>query len=302
MKEKELALIILNYRNWEMTAELVKKLIEKKFKGILTIVDNNSPNNSYVHLKKMFSEKENIYMVENNTNSGYGSGNNFGIKYTLDNNPKIKYIGIVNPDVMIDECFEFEKILDYLELEGVSSISPRQNLNGDRSIKHIGWKLPDFKKILISNLTFLRFKMSELLYNEENIEYFDESEETYVVDVLPGSFFIIKRDIFDEIGFFDKNTFMYSEENIIAYELKKLNKKQLVTKNIYYLHNHQEKDKSLLNYTESKKDYQYKIDSQKIYAWNYLEINKIQKIIYYIAVKFHVYLELPIVIWIKKRK
>lgn len=41
-----------------------------------------------------------------------------------------------------------------------------------------------------------------------------------IVEVVLGSFFIISREILDEIVFFDKDIFLYCEENIRANKLE----------------------------------------------------------------------------------
>lgn len=59
-----------------------------------------------------------------------------------------------------------------------------------------------------------------------------------IVDVIPGSFFMIKTECLLKINFLDTGTFLYNEENILALTLKKLNFKEALSINDFYYHNH----------------------------------------------------------------
>ena len=53
-----------------------------------------------------------------------------------------------------------------------------------------------------------------------------------------GSFLLIDTVIFENIGFFDENTFLGSEEEILAEKLKLINKKFYFLADEYVLHDH----------------------------------------------------------------
>lgn len=299
MLEENTVLIILNYKNYTLTNRIIQNLNRLKFLGEIIVVDNNSPNESFEVLSKEYDEYEKIHVIKNIKNSGYAQGNNFGIQYALTNIQNVKYIGIVNPDVVLDEKFSFERLITKIENdEEIVGITPFQLLNGEFSFKNVGWKLPNFWLLLITNLTFLRFLLKYNLY--DNLETLPKNLSTAYIDVMPGSFFIIKRDWFEKIGFFDEETFMYSEEIILSAKMKKENKRFAVSIDQYYLHDHQKKDSDLESYQYYLRDYKWKIQSQEHYLKTYLGDNVFYNIIFFLGTRFHLYFEIPVVLKMKK--
>ena len=57
-----------------------------------------------------------------------------------------------------------------------------------------------------------------------------------LVDCIAGSFFIIKGSIFNEIGYFDENTFLFYEEDILGYKLKRLGYSEAILNTVSYVH------------------------------------------------------------------
>ncbi len=87
----------------------------------------------------------------------------------------------------------------------------------------------------------------------------------------------------EEINYFDENTFLYYEENILAKRVKMTNYKTVIDNRISIIHNHSVSvDKSF------KKVGKYKIlkESQKYYVKEYLGASKFQLMLLYITNKF----------------
>lgn len=76
--------IVLNYKNYSQTIECAQILIEAGMDRII-IVDNASPNNSYLFLKKNFNRSRQVFVVESEKNGGYAEGNNFGLVFAEKN-------------------------------------------------------------------------------------------------------------------------------------------------------------------------------------------------------------------------
>lgn len=208
-------MVILNYNDSENTKLILEEIKDFKILDAIIVVDNHSIDNSVEVLKKFENKK--IKIVEAKENKGYAAGNNVGIKYLIDHF-EVDNIIISNPDIIVTEK-EITKLVKDLEDKRVSVIAPNVK---EPLGKSCGWKLPTFLSELVSNIPFFRrFEFSLLSYPKE--EY---KKKLTKVDVVKGCFFIIKKEVFEDIGLFDENTFLYYEEIIMA---KKLQEKGYTT-------------------------------------------------------------------------
>lgn len=99
--ELKVFILLLNYIKWQDTLECVKSLRHCLYSNFeIFIVDNASPNESEIMLRKYLSD---IQIFQTGTNLGYTGGINFGIKKILNDNPS--YILILNPDTLVDPDF-----------------------------------------------------------------------------------------------------------------------------------------------------------------------------------------------------
>ena len=266
------AIIILNYNDYQTTINMLNKITNDKALDLIVVVDNNSTDNSYNELKKFESSKTKI--IKTDQNKGYAYGNNFGLKYLEDKN--IDYVIISNPDVLVDEKVII-KLKKDLENNDITLIAPLVLENNKISR---GWKLPKFKEDLLANINYFHKYSNKLLNYNEN-HYLNELSE---VEVVSGCFFAIKYNKFKEINYFDENTFLYYEENILGCKLKEKNYKSYIDNTISIKHNLSVSVNKNLN---SLKKYKLLKDSQVYYEKNYNHLNIlgiiVLRLFYYIS-------------------
>ena len=280
-KAYRLFFVILNYMNYSLTANLVdnikRSIIGYDEYGIL-IVDNASPNESYEILKEQFSGVEGVFVIKNSTNQGYAKGNNFGVRYIEENFNECKYIAITNPDVEFFDNTDLGKILKKLESNPViASIAPIHILNGVFNQKAIGWKTPKWFDDI-----FTSFALTNLFFNRIYYKNFKiEPDKVSYVEVLSGSFFIIKLEVFKKVGYFDEHTFLYAEEAILSKKLMALGYKQVVDFESFFIHNHSAKvNRKLVNRI---RDSYYSLISKAYYNANYNRpIGKLVAVLLYV--------------------
>lgn len=288
-------IIILNYKNYKLTEKCINRLLELKIKNEIIIVDNNSKNGSFEYLNESFNEIENIRVIENNINSGYAKGNNFGIEHI---EKDIENICIMNPDIYLEDCKTIEKLVNKMNEHKLDGITGMQILNGKYNQELSTWKLPKFLDVLIMNSAILSRIIKRDKYKEFNI--LKKDSEVALVEVMSGCFFIMKKQSFEKIGYFDTETFLYYEENIIASKAKLKQQKFGVMINELYSHNHMEKDEKLRCLREKIKDRKIILKSQKYFVYKYMNLKWYQKIIFNISQKINIYLSAPVFHIIKK--
>ena len=293
---KRLAIVVLNYYNYELTIQAVKQALEYYPKNYYCIVDNNSPNGSYSIIKKEYENIENVYVVKNRKNKGYALGNNFGVRTALSLWPKIGYVAIMNPDVIIDSDTKLEKMLYLLEEnERLAAIAPLMIYNQKIIPERLALKKIGNKHFVLNYFAIFK-NLNPYLYRRYKI---NKNYLSYV-DALQGSFFIIKVGAFKEVGFFDEHTFLYYEERILGVKLSKKNYKSAIYWKGFFIHDHKEKDSEPL---QSKfRLFLIWLKSYHYFLNKYLNINKtLLKILGIIVIPFKI-IEIVAIKFIKNRK
>lgn len=242
MKNKNVVFIILNYKQYILTVEAIQNILSLKGDIGIVVVDNNSKDGSYEKLYKMFQKYKEVQVFQSGENSGYAVGNNFGVKKAYEIfNPD--YIAIMNPDVRIYDKKIILKLLDAFSKNNKIAIATGfiLDINKKLSFDSIAWKIPKGFDDIFLNISFLRHIYNPVLY--KNIQLSEDG--LFHVEVVPGSFFIIKRDVFEKIGKFDEKTFLNCEERILGWKLKKEGYISVLVPDCFFFHNHSNKNQSL---------------------------------------------------------
>lgn len=272
-----IALIVLNYNDYETTIKYINFVKKYNFIDNVIIVDNCSTNNSYEKLKKYESEK--IDIIKSDKNGGYAYGNNYGIRYAKEKY-RPDYLIISNPDVFFKEDI-IKKMKNFIKENTdmkIGIISPTV-INNQNSSMPIAWKIPGYWENISSMSIILNKLMSKKVQYNNN--YF--TGEFSFVDVIPGSFFMIKSDVFYEINLFDENTFLYGEENILAHKLYKKGYKNVILNKIFYNHEHSTTIDKSFNSLVDKYTILYK--SLRYYNKEYLKTGMFKDALFFIFFK-----------------
>lgn len=249
------SMVILNYMDKNRALELSRRCITFSCIDKVVIVDNCSPDDSYSWLKQE-NDDVNIEIIKSEKNGGFSYGNNYGAKYLIKKyNPK--YILFANTDTFFEEndviaCLQ--KLNEEKDLGLVSIRIHDPNGNEENSC----WKHKNyFQMTMFCLCLYRRRKYKDFYYSLK------EDEDFKIVDVVRGSFMCFKTKALTDIDFFDENTFLYYEEDIISRRLEKKSYRVGILTNHYYIHNHiysknqdylkvkRNLDKSLIYYLEN---------------------------------------------------
>ncbi len=270
------AVIVLNYNKSNLIKNIINKFLSFKDMPHLFIVDNKSDDINLPLLKNLENNINNnlIHFIYNDSNLGYAKGNNVALnliynEFSFDN------VFIMNPDVIIEE-----EIINY-----ISNFIKNNKDAGVVTIAHVdenfnfnqrqGWDIINYKTEIKTC-----FYLGRKSYYKKIPTKFDL--DINKIDVIDGSFFGISLKLFFEINFFDPNTFLYYEENIIGYKLKnKGYQNYILNYKINPIHNHNESITSKIKFRKNWKCYN---KSKKYYCKNYLKINILKRIILNICI------------------
>lgn len=219
----QLSVIILNY-NVRYFLEQCVLSVQKSLEGIqgeIIVIDNNSSDSSCEMMKNRFP---NVKLIENKENLGFPKGNNIGVAEA-----KGEYICILNPDTVVAED-TFKKILN------IKNWSDNTGIIGCKLVDGTGEFLPESKRgvptpwIAFTKI-FGLYKIfpKSMWFNQYYAQHIKE-DQSGIVDILVGAFMVMKKELYLEVGGFDENCFMYSDDIDLSYMIKKLGKSN------YYYH------------------------------------------------------------------
>ncbi|UCG28692.1 MAG: hypothetical protein JSV24_04860, partial [Bacteroidales bacterium] len=165
----------------------------------------------------------------------YSYGNNIGLQYLIQNYQEIEFLAIINPDVKILSDDVFETLLKRLEQDDrLAGISPLMIVGNKLKPDRWAIKNPRYIHNFLSSYAVLA-PVNPLLYRSYEI---DPLTLVSYVDVIPGSFFIMKKDVFIQIGLLDENNFLYGEEIIIGKKMRDKELKLGLSFETFYTHKH----------------------------------------------------------------
>lgn len=218
--------VILNYNNAEQTIVCVESIVKFNSAPIrIVVVDNASTDSSASILGEYCSFHPDAFeLIPAEKNGGYAQGNNIGLQY-LEKFEDVEYVLVLNNDVLFtsDIIPVMQEFLNNHPNAGV--VSPLLYCRDgkaidyncartDCSIAEIIWTYILYFTDIFGILSHYAKKRKILLQHPECF-----GSEHVEIELPSGSCFMISKSLFKNIGWFDPNTFLYYEENILFRKL-----------------------------------------------------------------------------------
>ncbi len=210
----ELSIIIVNYNVKEFLENALIS-IKKAIEGInaeIFVVDNASEDGSVEMIKQKFPE---VKLIENDRNLGFAKANNQALKLAQG-----KYILLINPDTVVQED-TFKVLISFLESNPDCGMVGCKILNPDGTLQlacRRSFPTPWVALTKMIGLSSL-FPKSKI-FARYNLTYLD-TEQVTEVDAVSGSFMMIRREVYEQVGGLDEDFFMYGEDIDWCYRIKK---------------------------------------------------------------------------------
>lgn len=157
----------------------------------IIVVDNNSTNQPQIN-NFLNSLDNGITIINNTQNSGYGAGNNLGIKRA-----KYETVILINPDV---------ELVEPIFLWGKESFKNNEDL-----------KLLGLQQIDQFGKPTHAFLMRELSVTNFLIHFYLNKKRKFSAKyaVISGACFFLRKSSFLKVGGYDENIFLYGEERYL---------------------------------------------------------------------------------------
>ena len=272
METKKNVLIVINYNDESRTTELVKKSIEMEIYSMVIIVDNCSNENSWNFIFKTFSLSNQVHLIRNNNNLGYGKGNNSAFEYLAKNNIKPDFVTLINSDV-IYESKTVSDCINFMEKHSDCGACSTKMLSWDNKIEKNHWDFSDFK----SSIKYCFYITGRRFRNIDNhiVKYNTYSK----VDVLRGTLVVYRFDVILNVGFFDDKTFLYWEEDCLAKKMEAIGFYEYLINTNTFIHNHKIKQIQNIKFGDKMRMYLLFLNSMIYFNKKYNNVRGLKLII-----------------------
>ncbi len=284
----DLSIIIVNYNVKEFLQNLLHSIF-KSAQGIsyeIIIVDNASDDGSVEFIKEKFFPKQEIKLIVNSINAGFGKANNQGLSTA-----KGKYILLLNPDTLLRED-TLQKMINFFESTTDAGIAGCKILNPDGTLqlacrRSFPGPWTSFCKVTGLSSIFPKSK----IFARYNLTYLDENQ-TYEVDAISGSFMMMRKEVYEKVGGFDEDFFMYGEDLDLCYRIQKAGYKVFFVHSTQIIHYKGESTKRS-SLDETKIFY----DAMNLFVKKHLSSSFLVEIILHSAISFRKFFA-----WLGRRK
>jgi len=215
-----ISIIIVNYNARYFLKNCIRSILSSDIIDTIEIivVDNNSSDGSCEMLQEDFPQ---VTCLRNAENVGFSKANNKGVAIA-----KGSYVLILNPDTVISET-TLSEMLHFSESQADFGASGVQFMDGS------GQFLPESKR----NFPNLKVAGAKLLgYSKYYYANHLQQEATEEIDILTGAFMFIKKKVYQEVGGFDEDFFMYGEDIDLSYRISKAGYKNYYVGSCKVLH------------------------------------------------------------------
>ena len=213
-----LSIIILSYNTKDLTLACIQSVFRYYRQQLdqgefeIIVVDNNSKDDSIKEIKKSFDftslgktqdKRDKIFVIENSENFGFSKGNNIGAKAA-----RGKFILFLNSDTQVldDSLLKMVECLEKHSEIGILGGVLQNKEGSDQGSAGIFYNL--FPAII-------------MLIGGERVGLIrPHYKSTSVVDWVAGGFMMVRKEIFQKLGGFDENLFMYLEDMELCYRAR----------------------------------------------------------------------------------
>jgi len=210
---KKLAIIIVNWKQYDLTKKCLLSINKTKFNNYkIILVDNES---SEKKLNVFLNDFNNLKVIQNKLNLGFGVANNQAITYALDKN--YDYVMLLNNDTEVDQNFISPLISC---IENNNSIGGVQPLIMNYNKRDLIWSAGGYINKFFGNTT-----TNKSLEKKLNLDW------------ITGCCMLLKTEVIKKTKLLDENFFAYYEDVDWSLRIKNLGYSlQLVKTSLIYHH------------------------------------------------------------------
>jgi GT2 family glycosyltransferase len=207
---KKVGIVTLNYNTDKDTHNFLASLEKVHLSGfqIETIVVDNASKVPFILTPQ--EEKEKIYLIRSEENTGFAGGNNIGIKEALKRGAD--YILLINNDTIVHPDM-IKNMLEVLESDQtIGLVTPKIYFAKGHEFHRDRYEKEELGKIFWYAGGYTDWDHVKSVHrgvDEVDHGQYDKTEE---VSFASGCCMLFKREVLEKVGFFDERYFLYYED------------------------------------------------------------------------------------------
>ncbi|MBQ8619652.1 MAG: glycosyltransferase family 2 protein [Clostridia bacterium] len=216
----DVSVIIVNYHSAQMVIDCIRSIFEKNVKASyeIIVVDNASGDGSVELLREAFGSR--IKVIASDVNLGFGKANNLGAQHAEGD-----YLFLLNPDtLLVNDAISV--LVDYLKENPDVGVAGGNLYAPDMTPTPSLCRRFDDLGSERRNASWLRLiggkaetKLRARFHIRTPMKEFNFTEKAEDVAYVFGADMMIPRHVFDEVGGFDPDFFMYAEEEEMTWRI-----------------------------------------------------------------------------------
>ena len=195
----DLSVSIVNTNSRELLLACLETL--RGTNAELVVLDNASEDGSVAAVRDRFPD---VRVIAQEFRAGFGANHNTVIRAT-----EGRYVYVLNEDTTADD-WAFPRIVAYLDAHPrVAALGPRL-VYPDGRLQDSAWRFPTPLVSTLGLLTVGKLGVKQ-----------SRGETAHAVDWVMGAALVLRRRALDEVGLFDEDFFLYSEEVDLQFRLRR---------------------------------------------------------------------------------
>lgn len=199
-----ISFIIVNWNTKDILSKCLKSIYDNKpsYSMEIILVDNASTDGSADLVRATFPE---VIIIQNDSNLGFAKANNIGIRKS-----KGRYVCLINSDVLIlENCMNL--MIEFIDKNPTVGILSPKLLQPDFSLNSNCRKFPTLWNNLTAALGLHILFSKSSFFSTVEMSYFNH-DEIRDIEVIAGSFWLVRRKAIDQVGLLDEDFFIYAED------------------------------------------------------------------------------------------
>ena len=211
--EVRASVFVVTYESVDRVSDCLRSIRQQEVEGgqvEIIVVDNDSSDGTASLVREQFPD---VTLIANDANVGFAAANNQAWRVA-----KGEFLFLVNPDSVL-EPDAIRNAIVYLETHPDCGLCGGLLLDDDGSRAPSARRFPTvLRKMLTLSGIADRHPNSRLLGGGD-YRWHDHDQELDV-DWVPGAFTAIRRELVEQIGFFDERYYLYYEETDLCRRAK----------------------------------------------------------------------------------
>ncbi|WP_321992046.1 glycosyltransferase family 2 protein [Marispirochaeta aestuarii] len=212
------SIIIVSYNTAELTCAAISSVYEQTCisKYEVIVIDNDSIDGSADRISKEFPDCR-LFRIDSNI--GFAAANNLAAEQA-----RGRYILLLNPDTLVLEG-AIDKIIAFADNNPEYGVYGGSTFFGDMSRNPTaGWNMTTMWSLFSTAIGFSSIFRNSSFFNPESLAWWDWTEPR-TIDIVTGCFFLIRTDLWNQLGGFDLQFYMYGEDADLCLRVKEVGKR-----------------------------------------------------------------------------